>query len=77
MLMYPASCTTVMSVAAVDANKRKASFSNFNSAVDIAAPGVDVMSTLPVRSGSGSGFTSSGQPEVADKVCSKCVPEWY
>ncbi|NUO77534.1 MAG: S8 family serine peptidase [Lysobacter sp.] len=46
---YPASYTNVLSVAAVDVNKAKASFSQFNDAVDIAAPGVDVASTYPKR----------------------------
>jgi serine protease len=45
-LSYPASYTNVISVGAVDANKQIASFSQFNSAVDIAAPGVGVQSTV-------------------------------
>jgi subtilisin family serine protease len=44
---YPASYPVVMSVAAVDANKAKASFSQYNSEVDISAPGVAVLSTVP------------------------------
>ncbi len=43
---YPASYPIVMSVAAVDSNKNVASFSQFNAAVDIAAPGVGVESTV-------------------------------
>ena len=39
-----------VSVAAVDSNKRLASFSQSNSMVDIAGPGVDVRSTLPMTS---------------------------
>ncbi|ALN93953.1 S8 family serine peptidase [Lysobacter gummosus] len=46
---YPASYASVLSVAAIDANQAKASFSQFNDAVDIAAPGVDISSTYPVR----------------------------
>jgi serine protease len=45
-LSYPASYPIVMSVAAVDSAKNVASFSQFNSAVDIAAPGVGVESTV-------------------------------
>jgi len=45
---FPASYSGVVSVAAVDENKEKASFSQFNRQVDIAAPGVDVLSTLPL-----------------------------
>lgn len=46
-LKYPASYDDVMSVAAVDFDLRRASFSQFNSGVDIAAPGVDINSTIP------------------------------
>jgi subtilisin family serine protease len=46
-LSYPASYDSVMSVAAIDANKVVADFSQYNSAVEIAAPGVGVLSTLP------------------------------
>lgn len=42
---YPASYQEVVSVAAVDSNRRVASFSTRNSRVDIAAPGVQVTST--------------------------------
>ncbi len=44
---YPASYASVLSVAAVDANKQVASFSQKNDQVDIAAPGVHVESTIP------------------------------
>ena len=42
---YPASHESVISVAAVDSNKNKASFSQFNNQVELAAPGVGVWST--------------------------------
>jgi subtilisin family serine protease len=45
-LSYPASYPVVMSVGAVDSNKNIAAFSQFNSAVDISAPGVGVESTV-------------------------------
>jgi serine protease len=44
---YPAGYASVMSVAAVDANETLASFSQRNKDVEIAAPGVSVLSTLP------------------------------
>ena len=44
---YPASYDSVMSVAAIDSNKAWADFSQFNSQVEVAAPGVAVLSTLP------------------------------
>jgi len=46
-LSYPASYASVMSVAAVDANNVVADFSQQNSAVEISAPGVGVLSTVP------------------------------
>jgi thermitase len=42
---YPAGYAEVVSVAATDHNDARASFSNFNSDVEIAAPGVNVLST--------------------------------
>jgi len=46
---YPASYASVVSVAATDSANAKASFSQYNSAVDIAAPGVGVLSTYPFK----------------------------
>lgn len=46
-LSYPASYPSVISVAAVDANKVHATFSQENSSVELAAPGVGVLSTVP------------------------------
>jgi thermitase len=64
-LNYPAAYAEVVSVAAVDANDARASFSNANADVEIAAAGVDVLST---RRGGGyvkfSG-TSMATPHVA------------
>jgi subtilisin family serine protease len=44
---FPAGYDSVMSVAAVDANETKADFSQTNRDVEIAAPGVSVLSTVP------------------------------
>lgn len=44
---YPASYPNVISVAATDYNDKKASFSNFNSEIDVSAPGVNVFSAFP------------------------------
>ena len=43
---YPSDYDNVINVAAVSCNGNKASFSNYGSAVDIAAPGVGIMSTV-------------------------------
>jgi serine protease len=48
---YPASYTNVLSVAAVDSDYKQAEFSQYNDAVDIAAPGVDILSTFPLTIG--------------------------
>ncbi len=44
---YPASYDSVVSVAAIDSSKVVASFSQKNSQVELAAPGVAVLSTVP------------------------------
>jgi serine protease len=46
-MSYPASYDSVISVAAVDSTKALASFSQRNSQVELAAPGVGVLSTVP------------------------------
>jgi serine protease len=49
-LHYPSAYDSVVSVGAVDSNRRVASFSQVNSKVEIAAPGVSVLSTVPTGS---------------------------
>src|SRR5215210_4521354 len=44
---YPAGYAQVVSVAATDDSDARASFSNSNGDVEVAAPGVDVLSTIP------------------------------
>jgi len=44
---YPASYDSVVSVAAIDADENFAEFSQYNDAVELAAPGVAVLSTVP------------------------------
>jgi len=48
---YPASYDSVVSVAAIDANKVVADFSQQNGQVELAAPGVAVRSTVPMGTG--------------------------
>lgn len=54
---YPAGYGSVMSVAAVDENKTVASFSQYNKDVEIAGPGVSVLSTVPMGTGLDSAVT--------------------
>lgn len=48
--LYPACYTSCIAVAATDQNDAKADFSNYGNWVDIAAPGVDIISTFPNHS---------------------------
>ena len=62
---YPASYGSVISVAAIDASKNLASFSQRNSQVELSAPGVAVLSTVPWRADSSltvNGTTINGLP---------------
>jgi thermitase len=71
---YPAYYSNVIAVAATDQTDNKASFSNYGDWVDIAAPGVSILSTAPdhrnriwgfgVKYATGSG-TSMATPHVA------------
>jgi thermitase len=63
--IYPAAYDKVISVAATNQNDRRASFSNFGTTIDVAAPGVDIVST-----GLSGGYveksgTSTASPHVA------------
>ena len=51
-ISYPAGYPTVLSVGAVDVNNAHASFSNTGTGLDISAPGVLVLSSYPVGTGS-------------------------
>ncbi|WP_460460506.1 S8 family serine peptidase [Angustibacter peucedani] len=61
---YPAAYPGVIGVAATDSSDRVAVFSNTGSTVDVAAPGVGILSTVPGGYGSKSG-TSMATPYVA------------
>lgn len=72
---YPASYSSVISVAAIDKDRAWASFSNRAAEVELAAPGVNVASTMPVGAGglmssvrqAGTGYSSialEGSPET-------------
>jgi len=46
---YPASLPSVISVGATTRDNQRASFSQYNDQVDLVAPGVDILSTVPSR----------------------------
>jgi hypothetical protein len=61
VLYYPASYSQVTSVAAVDSNDVKASFSSYNQKVDLVSPGDGIYSTYPgglFAMGSGTSFAA-------------------
>ena len=62
---YPASYSSVVSVAAVDSSGNKASFSQYNSQVEIAAPGVGVNSTYNNGGYKSLSGTSMATPHVS------------
>merc|ERR1719464_1813 len=63
--LYPASYPALMSVAAIDSNKNKAGFSQYNDQVEISAPGVSVKSSLPDDKYASWSGTSMATPHVA------------
>lgn len=65
VFFYPASYNGVMSVAAVNKNDERAYFSNYNHKIDVAAPGVDIMSTIPGNEYRTMSGTSMASPVAA------------
>ncbi len=57
---YPAGYSSVISVGAVDEAKNWATFSQYNSKVELAGPGVNVLSTVPMGGGTTSTTTVGG-----------------
>lgn len=64
---YPAGYANVVSVAAVDSSNARASFSQVNADVELAAPGVNVYSTVPL---------STVAPAITSKPSSTDPTTW-
>ncbi|WP_399930395.1 type VII secretion-associated serine protease mycosin [Streptomyces kanamyceticus] len=62
---YPASYEGVLAVAASDRNNERAAFSQSGDFVDVAAPGVDMISTVPLGGHCADSGTSFAAPYVA------------
>ncbi len=64
---YPAAFDSVLSVAATDQNDNRASFSNYGDWVDVSAPGVAILSTVPTQAtlGNASGYASLSGTSMA------------
>jgi serine protease len=69
---YPASLDSVVSVAAVDADNVRAFFSRYNDQVELAAPGVDILSTY----NDGSYVLMSGTSMAAPHVSAAAAVVW-
>lgn len=63
--IFPGSYPECIAVAATDQNDQKAGFSAYGDWVDVAAPGVNTLSTFPGNSYGGSSGTSMSSPVVA------------
>lgn len=62
---YPAKYQSVIAVAAVDQNNQRASFSSTGPAVELSAPGVNILSSVPGNSYDSYNGTSMASPHVA------------
>jgi hypothetical protein len=62
--MYPASYPGAISIAATDADDNRAYFSNYGASVDLAAPGVNILSLRGADSSLSSGITISNKYAV-------------
>ncbi len=67
-LDYPAGYPDVLAIGAVDASRAIASFSNQGAGLAAVAPGVSVLSTVPVGKGTSAGVNSNAGSFVANEI---------
>jgi thermitase len=68
-VIYPAKYPETIAVSATDHNDQLAWFSSYGPEVDIAAPGVDILSSLPGNDYAWWSGTSMATPHVAGAIC--------
>lgn len=72
-LQYPAACSSALAIGASTPTDERASFSNYGSWVDIAAPGSSIVSTFPtvdVTLGSGTSYKTMSGTSMATPIVS-------
>lgn len=67
-LYYPQSDTRVLAIAAVDQLDAQASFTNYGDPVNVSAPGVNILSTVPGNGFSSFSGTSMAAPHVSGMI---------
>ncbi len=68
IVSYPAGYASVVMVGALDENKQWADFSQYNSKVELSAPGVSVLSTVPMGGGIEGALSVGGVPYAAGSM---------
>ncbi len=65
LIYYPAAYDGVLSVAAVDSEDKRAYFTNYHYKIDVSAPGVEILSTIPENEYRTMSGTSMASPVAA------------
>jgi subtilisin family serine protease len=71
--VYPGACAHVICVSATNKTDQKASFSNYGTYIDLAAPGVAILSTLPQNQYTYYNGTSMAAPLVSGLAALLCA----